>query len=199
MSNGNTGKFVRCFAALPVDAAVLETIRKAQHLLDKRCRSPGVKWVSPHQIHLTLRFYGNVPIESIGDLKAALGNACLGITPFELKAENTGCFPAWDRPRVIWTDLSGHLAPLMALQAKVDAATRPFGDNLESQDFIPHLTLGRVKTKSPLEMRQIGEKVRSIDIGTMGQWTAAQIQLIQSRLTTQGPEYEVLETIPLRP
>ena len=191
-------ELIRCFAAVPVDAAILETIGGIQHRLDRRCQSSGVKWVNPRHIHLTLRFFGNVPTAHIADLKIAMEQACRGILQFELKAENTGCFPSWDKPRVIWVGLAGNLAPLLALKANVDAQTASFGDKDESQAFMPHLTLARIKTNSPHEMREIGEKVRTLTVGAIGKWTAAQMHLFKSRLTPQGPEYEILATIPLQ-
>src|SRR5882672_8073474 len=107
---------IRCFIALPVDAGVLGIVRHLQCTLGDRLASDIVKWTRPEQIHLTLKFLGNVPVSSMEDLMAALQQACQGVGPFNLRLATLGCFPNPRFPRIVWVGLAGDLGALMELQ-----------------------------------------------------------------------------------
>ncbi|MBT1073898.1 RNA 2',3'-cyclic phosphodiesterase [Geobacter grbiciae] len=107
------------------------------------CRGvPGVRWLPPDQLHLTLRFIG----EEDDAVAAAIRRGLAEITspPFPLSLQGVGCFPSPRRPRVLWVGLSGG-APLQQLQQKVEAAVVAAGILAEERPFSPHITLARLR------------------------------------------------------
>src|SRR5690348_1541389 len=87
---------IRCFIAIPVDAGVLRIVRQLQGSLDDRLAADIVQWTRPKQIHLTLKFLGNVPVSPFEDLLSALQQSCQGVGPFKLRLATLGCFPKAD-------------------------------------------------------------------------------------------------------
>lgn len=107
------------------------------------CRGlPGIRWLPPDQLHLTLRFIG----EANETVNAAIRRGLAAITcpPFSLSLQGVGCFPSPRRPRVLWVGLSGG-EPLMQLQREVETAVVTAGIPPEERPFSPHITLARLQ------------------------------------------------------
>jgi len=155
-----------------------------------------VRWSRPEQLHLTLKFLGDVAADRVTGLKVALGNACEGHAQFQLALENVGCFPNLRNPRVIWIGVSGDVDKLQELRRRVDAQTRDFGEHSEGRDFQPHLTIGRVKAE-PRRAKAVGDAVEQTRVGTLGEWTVCEVELIQSELLPQGACYTQLSAVRL--
>jgi 2'-5' RNA ligase len=111
-----------------------------------------------------------------------------------LRLGGLGCFPDYRKPRVIWCGVEGNLDLLRRLQEKVENTSADFGFALENRPFSPHLTLGRVKGK-----RNLQRLTDYIKIGNDLQcsFIVECFHLYRSRLTPQGAQYSVLETIEL--
>lgn len=186
----------RTFLALPLAPSLSEELLRLQQLLKRRITSPAIKWVRPDQIHLTLRFFGQVPADQVPTLVSAIRTVCQGQTAFSLSVQELGSFPSLDFPQVIWVGLTGEVDLVAGLQARLRPATQAWGDHQEERGFNPHLTLARVKAP-PGEARQIGEKLRTIEIDSLGAWTADRLELLRSQLTPQGPNYSLLAAVPL--
>jgi 2'-5' RNA ligase len=100
-------------------------------------------WARPEQIHLTLKFLGNVLVSCVENLITALQQACQGAGPFNLRLAKLGCFPNARSPRIVWVGLAGDLGALMELQGCVVQRMAAFSAHEDSQAFHPHLTIGR--------------------------------------------------------
>jgi len=179
---------------LPLAPSLIEDLLRLQQLLKRRITSPAIKWVRPDQIHLTLRFFGNVPADQVPALVSAIRTVCQGQKAFSLSAQKLGGFPSLDFPKVIWVGLTGEVELVAGLQARLRQATEAWGDHQEEHGFHAHLTLARVKAP-PGEARQIGEKLRPIEINPLGAWTADCLELRRSQLTPQGPNYSLLAAV----
>jgi 2'-5' RNA ligase len=107
------------------------------------------RWVPPDHIHLTLKFLGNVPDESVTSLLQAIEQAAQGQSAFPLRARALGCFPHPARPRVLWVGLDDPHQTLGHLNERLIAALTPLGFPSEDRPFHPHLTLARVQNRSP--------------------------------------------------
>ena len=177
---------VRSFIAieLPDELKLGLTQLQARLKLDKQ---PGVKWVEPYSIHLTLKFLGSVPIDRIGDITRAIEEAAQGIPPFHLEVVNLGVFPNLRRVQVAWVGISGQLDKLGQLQQGIESNLARLGFAPESRPFTPHLTLARLRQQVSQEERQrfgqlIGgtkfEVVYAIEVDT--------ISLMRSQLTREG-------------
>ncbi|CAG0971246.1 RNA 2',3'-cyclic phosphodiesterase [Geobacter sp.] len=107
------------------------------------CRGlPGVRWLPPDQLHLTLRFIGEA--DDAVDAAIRSGLAIITSPAFPLSLQGVGCFPSPRRPRVLWVGLNGG-EPLMQLQREVETAVVTAGIPPEERPFSPHITLARLK------------------------------------------------------
>lgn len=134
---------MRLFIALELPSPV----RAAAWEVAQRLGQSGadVKWVARDNLHVTLKFLGEVDQGLLGDLGAALDAACAGVAAFNLRLGEVGAFPKPGRPRVIWLGLAGEVDRLAALAAKVQERVEPLGFEPEPRAFKSHLTIGRVR------------------------------------------------------
>jgi 2'-5' RNA ligase len=193
-------EYYRCFIAVVPDDSVIEECIRLRDRLDRKISSGFVRWCSRQQLHLTLKFFGNVEIDKIEDLKSQFANICGQFNTFDLSVENIGAFPDINFPRVIWLGVKGEIDKLMKMQATLDSGLSEFGDNKEDREFKPHLTLARIKNAPPREQRKIGESLKEIcgKIGSIGSWKVKSVVLMQSILDPAGAVYQVLEKVELK-
>ena len=155
----------------------------------ERGRRGGVRWVGPENVHLTLKFLGDVDEALLADLKAALAAVAAAAEPFPLSLKGGGCFPNARAPRVIWIGLAEGAEEASALAAAVERALEPLGFAAEKRPFRPHLTIGRVKdvqAGAPTAANKI-EQLKEYGVPPA---TAEAIALIKSTLTPEGSIYQ---------
>jgi 2'-5' RNA ligase len=156
----------------------------------------AVKWVREENIHLTLRFIGELPETEVPDLESRLASEARRAHPFHLHLAEPGCFPNATAPRVIWVGLKGELERLSALQAGVERASSSWGKP-EHRPFHPHITLGRVTTRSSSALRRIGSWIDGLAAPELSSWMVSEVQLIRSVLGSSGSTYSTLATVSL--
>lgn len=180
---------IRCFIAIELSEEIKNTLAKIESELQRNIQ--GVKWVNPDNIHLTLKFLGQIEKEAIEEIKKILDEITATARPFKIRLSQIGAFPNPNQPRVIWVGIddgtkeSSHLANL------IEEKIVPLGIEKEDRAFHPHLTLARIKflkDKSSVKNAFASLKVPQVEM------TAAKIALFQSTLTPEGPIYTVLET-----
>lgn len=154
-----------------------------------------INWVRKGRIHLTLRFIGPTPEDGVPSINEMITRAADGISLPELEIKGTGCFPSPDRPRVLWLGLDGDLDPLRSLVADIDNRLEKEGYLKDTNEFIPHITLGRIKypPKQPpgIEtfLNTVYEPVKM---------RCTKIQYLSSALKPNGPVYSILGTHNIR-
>jgi 2'-5' RNA ligase len=151
----------------------------------------AVRWVRAENVHLTLRFIGDVSTADLHALEAGLTQAVVGMPPFTLHLAAPGCFPNPHAPRVLWIGLAGELDALAALHQAVARATQAWGEP-EGRDFHPHLTLGRVNAKRHSELRAIGEAMDALSVPVSEPWRVNELHLMRSDLQPAGAVYTSL-------
>lgn len=158
-----------------------------------------VRWVSEHQFHITLLFFGRVARERMDELTGRLADATADCPALPLGLIGVGVFPDWRHPRVLWTGVDGELAELAALQRRIWEVGRAYVEKPEDRDFHAHVTLGRVMGRE----RADGDAVRRAagkDLqARWGSWQATEVILMSSELRPGGSVYSDLATFPLRP
>ena len=193
---------MRCFIALEMPRAVKE--HAAGLINELKSAGADIKWVEPHNLHLTLKFLGEVEQSLVPEIRRVLVNALAGQEPLELAVAGCGAFPSPKKPRVVWLGLSGMVEALGNLAGAVQAALEPLGFAPEARPFQPHLTLGRLRQRrrggkkgppsAPLSRALAGLA------GSQGpEFLAGQVVLMQSTLTSSGPIYEPLYRAALTP
>ncbi len=153
-----------------------------------------VRWVATKNIHMTLRFLGEISEDEIPGISQAASNATAGEASFKVELIGIGSFPSTTSPRVIWagTEQNSSLIRLeQNLTRELTRAKYPPPD----KPFRPHLTLGRVKSsRGKGELKKLLQRNQRVPIGSM---VVEHISLIKSELRPSGPIYTILESFSL--
>lgn len=195
MSGELTGS-VRAFVAIHLPAEVANEVARVQAELRRSLRGNLVRWTPPEQIHLTLRFLGEVTVSALPALAAALQPAVASVAPFQLWPEGLGAFPRSSLPQVLWIGLHGDTEPLARLQAQIDVSTGSWGVR-ESRPFHPHLTLGRTSTRNRSDLQQIASILTAASAPKLAAWRISEVILMRSELRPGGAEHSCLATFRL--
>ena len=170
---------LRLFVAIDIPEEHKTTLLKAQKAF------PGLPWTSAKQIHLTLRFIGEVDVDQFDRITECLNN--VSATPFELCPAGTGFFPDAAKPSIFWFGLQESPA-LLKLKQKVDAALKKsIGLSPETRSFVPHVTLLRFKTH-PSEELVAALSAKFSDLG-MAEFKVNAFSLYSSQLSNSGAVY----------
>jgi 2'-5' RNA ligase len=189
---------VRAFIAVELPKVTHDALAEVQARLSHHAPPGSVRWVKPENIHLTLKFLGQVPTAQIDTIALALKRAVGGLRVFPFDVRHAGCFPDLQRPRVVWVGVDEPTGALHALQRAVESAIAPLGYPTESRVFQPHLTLGRTaRDVKSADLHKLGELIASARVGLLGHVHADQIVLFQSDLTPAGSVYTALARAPL--
>ncbi len=182
---------IRCFIALEVPRVIQSQL--GQLINELKVAGADVKWVDPNNIHLTLKFLGEISPKQVAAVSAQFEHM-KGLhhrTPAQLTG--LGAFPDMQRPRVIWAGLE--LAPAIgALFSDMEERMRAIGFPHEQRCFAPHLTLGRVR--SPRNLLKLAQRIAGTGVAS-AQFKMATLTLFQSTLTPAGSIYQPLTTIGL--
>ena len=173
---------VRAFIAVEIQASdVVEKIRTIQD--DLRSDKSKVRFVNPENVHLTLKFLGNITQEQIETVKSTLDN--IATSPYQIYLEGVGCFPNTRRPRVIWIGMTGGVTESTQIQAYLEEELQNHGFPRERRRFKPHITIARVK----YSVGDLGLKIQRLQEFDLGSVDVEYIYLKKSTLTPQGPIY----------
>jgi len=185
----------RIFAAIPLPSPVHHRIAEAIALLQRR--GWRAKWVDPYNSHITVKFYGNVPVTQLSSLQDALAASSQASQPFTLQVAGAGIFPSLRQPRVIWLGLVGDLTPLTGLYERVEAASVALGYQAESRPFQPHITLARLRPDDTISTRNIEAALRELGALPPVLLPVTTVTLYRSVLRPSGPIYTELCQFPL--
>jgi RNA 2',3'-cyclic 3'-phosphodiesterase len=182
---------VRAFIAIELPGDAIAGIRGVQAAV--RTHGLDIRWVRPENIHLTLKFFGNIPVQDTGRVAGAMTTATPGIAPLLLAIGGLGVFPGIRSPRVLWAGLSGETVRLGELHGRLDAELARIGFKPERRAFKAHLTLGRPRGR--IDPKRLVSAMADAGGYAPIPFTAFGIDLIQSRLTPTGPIYTRLERV----
>ncbi len=149
-------------------------------------RHERIKWVEPENMHLTLKFFGETDENQIPGITKALEKAVAQSKPFTLKIVNTGIFGSRYDPKVIWFGIEMH-DELKNLAKNIFDELGKSGWQKDSQNFVPHLTIARIKElKDKTLFQQILSKYNALEIQDEN---VTEIILYESILRREGPLY----------
>jgi 2'-5' RNA ligase len=154
-----------------------------------------IKWISPRQTHLTMKFFGSITQETIEDIFRTLSPVLSRYPRFNLTLKGLGAFPNLFRPRVIWLSLGGETEILQGLHQTIEQALIPLGIPKEDRPFQGHLTLGRNKENQVNQelYRRLSEYLKE----ETAPFEVEELALFRSDLKPAGPEYYKLKTFSL--
>jgi 2'-5' RNA ligase len=185
---------VRAFLAVEIPEEIRRRIE--EHLAPLRRADLGVKWVDRGNLHLTLRFLGELEEAEIARLKEAVSTRLAGAPRPRVTLAGIGRFPEKGRDiRVIWAGLRGDLASLKSLWERAQASARDIGLERDEHGFSPHVTVGRVKSRDHLET--LRTRLEALASGEFGEHVVDRVVLFESRLSSAGPAYTEIGSWPL--
>ena len=188
---------LRAFVAIEIPTEIRQAVGEATAEL-RRVIGPQVRWVPTQNMHLTLKFLGDVTPSNV-DLLSHMVRAEAELFPcFDIHLGGLGAFPNLKRPRVLYIGIQAPAA-LEALQRGVESASHRLGYESEERGFSPHLTLGRVKQGvTATEQLQIRRALEATKIDSLGAARVDSVHLYKSDLKPSGSVYTRLYSAPLK-
>ena len=188
---------LRAFVACELSGPLQDAIQEATADLRERLGPDLVRWVPRRNIHLTLKFLGEVSSSRLDLILRALRAEASRHEVFDMLVAGTGAFPNARRPRVLWVGLK---APptLDLLQRDLDSATARLGYKSEEREFSPHLTIGYVRSgTSAAGQERIREALVRTQVGNLGSQHVDAVHLFKSDLQRTGAVHTKMLTAPL--
>jgi 2'-5' RNA ligase len=192
---------MRTFIAVELDAILKNALGKLQKTLREQLAKQynpdcnGMKWTRPEQIHLTLKFLGEVEDRDIMAVCRGVDAVTARCDPFDVEFGSVGTFPPGKPARVLWAGLTTRCDPLLTLQKKMEDQMAELGFVPENRGFQGHLTLARINnTRLGSICREVAEPSVLTVLGTQSVDT---VTVFRSDLTRQGPIYTAMHHSPL--
>ena len=183
---------MRAFIAIDLPKDLKEQIAQFQKEL-KKANVLKAKFVEKENLHLALKFLGEISKEDVDKISEKLKEICKKCKPFVLSLKGLGAFPTENFVRVIWIGVDNGSIETKELNRQINKAL----GLKEGRDFIGHITLARIKAVSDKKkLAGIFEKYKEKEFGS---FQVKSIKLIESKLTREGPIYSVIEEFRLNP
>jgi len=188
---------LRAFIAIELPKNTLDAIEKQTARLRQILGNDIIRWVPTQNMHLTLKFLGDIATSHVDFLKQLLTREADSHPQFNLQLGGLGSFPTSRRPRLLWIGIHAP-ADLASLQKSIEAGTTRLGYEQEERAFSPHLTIGRTRqTISQPELQKIRAALDTIQLGNIGIVRVDSVHLIKSDLQPSGSIYTKLFSAPL--
>jgi 2'-5' RNA ligase len=189
---------IRSFVAIELPDEVARGLALTITCLRKRLPGSDIRWVTPGNIHITLKFLGEVRVSQIDRVRDTLEAVCAGAAPLHLGIDKLGAFPSTRAPRIVWAGLQGDIEQLACLAGQVDLALEPLAFPRENRPFTPHLTVGRVRDHAADSTRNaLTAALSSTPVNAGLMFEASAVSLMKSRLTPAGAMYSRTAHLPL--
>jgi RNA 2',3'-cyclic 3'-phosphodiesterase len=190
---------MRLFIGIELDDAVSAAAADAALELKARLGSvaPGftARWIDRANLHITLRFIGEVVDGRAAAITEAL-RPPFDVAPFRLDLRGCGVFPPSGAPRVLWIGTTSGIEPMRELYDRIGKRLGPLGFPAERRPYTPHLTIARVKGPGRAAGRDIRQAIAAVP-ASCGESAVKAVTLFRSRLSSRGAAYEPLLRVPL--
>ncbi len=188
---------LRAFIAVELPQHLQSAIEKQTSRLRQTLGDQIIRWVPIQNMHLTLKFLGDIATSHVDFLKQLISQEAASHRQFDLQIGGLGSFPTSRRPRVLWAGLHAP-ADLASLQKSIESGTLRLGYEQDERAFSPHLTLGRVHQNiNPADMQKIRTTLDTIQLGNIGTTRVDSIHLFKSDRLPNGAIYTKLFSAPL--
>jgi 2'-5' RNA ligase len=177
----------RLFLAVPLDEAVRSALLDAGARLKPAL--PRGRWCGRDALHLTLRFFGTLPLDRVEDVDLAVRLAIGGRMTLDLRIQGIGGFPRLEAPRVLWAGVTDGAPRLVELAGALNSAFGEAGLGMEERAFVPHVTLARFKRRVHLDPATVERALPGAQNHDFGVSACETLALYSSELTPDGPLY----------
>jgi len=192
---------LRTFIAVEIPTHIQQAIQQKTEPLRKSLGTGLVRWVPPHNVHLTLKFLGDVSPANVDILTQMLQTEADSTSAFDIQINGAGSFPSLRRPRVLFVGIQAS-ARLEALYRGIESACGRLGyksDTNGGRSFSPHLTIGRVKPEaSRFDQQKIRDALAGLKIDSLDTARVDSVQLYKSELKPSGSVYTKIFSAPLK-
>lgn len=184
---------MRAFVAVDLPAHVRSALAELQQDLARS--NADVKWVEPPNLHVTLKFLGEITDDERRAVEALLQRVAGETPPFALTLEELGAFPSVAAPRVLWVGIREGKEPVVRMAEAIEREGAAIPLPRDARPFAAHVTLGRVR--SPRHRQALAQRLRDAAWRAPDPWEVTTLTLYQSVLGPAGPRYTVLADVPL--
>jgi 2'-5' RNA ligase len=188
---------LRLFIAISVPEEIKARLAALQREWRERLGRSSVSWTRPENLHLTLRFLGDVSSNRLDDLTGALAAAIAPQAPLLLAVTGLGFFPNTRRPRVLWAGIRDEAGELPELARRIATATDSFSRQPAEERFAGHLTLARIRRSGGDGSTTLDQYIQETAARAVGSWRAESVELVRSELHPVGSRYTTLARLPL--
>jgi 2'-5' RNA ligase len=187
----NVGREIlwRVFCAVEVPEQVRQTV--LQHIAGLREAVPDAKasWARDANLHLTLKFLGEIPQTSVADLSSAASRAVAALSPFSIRLEQAGVFPKQGQPRVLWIGINDSSGKLGELHTQLEDEALKAGFEKDDRPFHPHLTIARLR--QPHHAGALATAHKQMEFSPL-EVPVSELLVIRSELSSTGSRYSVI-------
>jgi 2'-5' RNA ligase len=183
----------RLFAAIKVHPD--ENFLKIYYGLKNLCKYDKINWVKPENIHITLKFFGETAEDRIEPILSELNNISNLHQSFRLHLSDVGIFGSYYKPRVIWFGIEKSME-LESLAVEVINKMHNIGFLKDRQNFVPHLTIGRIKFVDNKE--RFSKIISNYNESSIQNILISSFYLFESKLSSSGPTYQIIEEFKLK-
>ncbi|MFA7365977.1 MAG: RNA 2',3'-cyclic phosphodiesterase [Synergistaceae bacterium] len=182
-----SGVLLRTFVCITIPKPQLKVV--SDWLSARRRESHEFRWAYPDTMHITLKFCGERPSETVDMLLDNL-KSIRPTGPFDINIEGIGAFPDMVRPRVAWAGVRGDTEHLFKIRDEVEKAALKASIPKENKKYTPHITIGRRNSDIPLPEKALSSMESEALVTSP--WTVREITLMRSELSPMGPRYTPL-------
>lgn len=183
---------MRTFIAIELSGEIKEYLSRLQEKL--KTSQADVKWVAPANIHLTLKFLGEIDDKTKDNVTGIVEDIAKDKSPFYLNIASLGAFPRIESPRVIWVGIDKGDAQVKEIAKALEEKLSKIGIPAEDKLFSSHITIGRTKSsKNRNNLAKSMESLKENAAEGITELRVEKITLFKSTLTPKGPIYEVLK------
>jgi 2'-5' RNA ligase len=188
---------MRVFIAIDIDDKIRKAIADLQKQIASKVdvKKGDIKWVEPNNIHLTLKFLGEISDEQLAEVGEIAKTVVSAHNKFTLDIESVGSFGGRSA-KIVWVGARKGTEALLALQKDLNDLLAQTGYPKEEREFSAHLTLCRVN--HPIAGLKMGEAIAQFSHLKLGSIAAESLCIYQSQLTPAGPNYTLLDEFKLR-
>jgi len=187
---------MRTFIAIELPAEIKDYLSRLQEEL--KAAQADVKWVEPKNIHLTLKFLGEIDDKKSDKITKIIEDTCVEKNKFQARISSLGAFPKTDSPRIIWVDIDMGDKEVKQIAKELEQNLAKISIPKENRPFSSHITIGRIRT--PLNREKLVQYLKNkTELGGKNlEFYVTNITFFKSTLAPGGPIYEVLKETNLK-